>query len=353
MNVPVAAWIAALAAIAILVAVDLGVQYKGGERGMRAAVVTSTAWIAAAVAFGAVVWAWAGPGWAGQYFAGYLTEKALSIDNLFVFAIVLDGLRVPAAARQRVLRWGVIGALGARAVLIIAGVSLLEHFWWASYLLGAAVVVTGARLLVPRRQASPPGGRLLRVARKLLPVADGDHHDQFFVRTPSRSHRRQATTLLVALVVIEATDIAFAVDSVPAVLALTTEPFIVLSSKAFAVLGLRSLYFVLDGILDRLRYLHLGLAAILILVGARMLLADVWEAPLWAALGSIAAVLAITTVASLARPDPPAESATNAERLIPAHPAEQHIPSRDPRRGAGLHVSSIPAPLPVPDHEVD
>lgn len=306
MNVAVAAWIAMLASIAVLVAVDLAAQYKGGARSMRAAFVTSGAWIAAAVAFGAVVWAWAGPKWAGQYFAGYLTEKALSVDNLFVFAIVLDSLRVPAAARQRVLRWGVIGALGARAVMIVAGISLLDHFWWASYLLGALVVVTGARLLVPRRQASPPGGRLLRVARRLLPVAEGDHHNRFFVRSPSRPHHREATTLLVALVVVEATDIAFAVDSVPAVLALTTQPFIVLSSNAFAVLGLRSLYFVLDGILDRLRYLHLGLAAILILVGSRMLIADVWEAPLWAALGSIAAVLAVTTVASLARPGTPA-----------------------------------------------
>ncbi len=311
MNVPVAAWIATLVAIAVLIGIDLGTQYKGGERGMRAAVFTSAAWIAAAVGFGGVVWVWAGGGWASQYFAGYLTEKALSVDNLFVFAIVLDSLGVPTAARQRVLRWGVMGALGFRAVLIVGGVSLVDHFWWATYPLGAVVAVTGARLLLPRRHVRTPGGRLLSVVRRLLPVADGDHHDRFLVRSARGTRRRQATTLLLALLVIEATDIVFAVDSVPAVLALTTEPFIVLSSNAFAVLGLRSLYFVLEGVLDRLRFLHVGLAAILILVGARMLLVDVWEAPLWAALGSIAAVLAATTVASLAWPaQQKAQSAT-------------------------------------------
>ncbi len=307
MHVPLALWVGVSAVIVVLIFLDLLDERRNGSRELRRAATASAVWILAALMFGGAVWLWAGASWAGQYFAGYLTEKALSVDNLFVFAVILDALAVPKTARQRVLRWGVIGALVARGALILGGVSLLDHFWWASYFLGALVVITGARLL-RRGHATAAGGesRPLRVLKKHLAMEAQPVSSRFFVRRRgSGRFLLHATPLLVALVVIEATDIAFALDSVPAVLSLTKEPFLVFTSNAFAVLGLRALYFVLEGVLDRLPYLNVGLAVILVLVGTKMLVAQLWAAPLWMALGAIGLTLAVTVAASLVRPADP------------------------------------------------
>ncbi|MGH9068435.1 MAG: TerC/Alx family metal homeostasis membrane protein [Acidimicrobiales bacterium] len=304
MNVPLLAWIGAAGLVAGLLAADLTIHRSERPPSIRRAALESAAWVALAAAFGIGVWAGAGSRWAGQYFAAYLTEKALALDNLFVFSVIFAGLDIPSALRPRVLHWGVVGALGARAVLILAGVSLLEHFWWASYLLGVVVLATGARLGLSHRHGSAPtvGDRLTKMVGRVLPLT-GLRGGAFVVRQAGHQGHPglYATPLLVALVAVEITDLAFALDSVPAVLALTTEPFLVLSSNAFAVLGLRSLYFVLDGALARLRYLKVGLAGVLVLVGVRMLLADWWEAPLWLALGAIGTVLGVALVASLWR----------------------------------------------------
>lgn len=325
MRVPLELWVGVIAVIFSLVALDLLDERRHGSRGLARASAASVVWILAAVAFGGAVWIWAGSSWAAQYFAGYLTEKALSVDNLFVFAVILDTLAVPAAARQRVLRWGVIGALAARGVLIIAGVGLLEQFGWASYLLGAVVIVAGARLVLRRDHERE--GRLLRAVKRHLAVdAEADAEEasrRFFVihrDMEGRVHQR-ATPLLLALVVIEATDVAFAVDSVPAVLSLTREPFLVFTSNAFAVLGLRSLYFVVAGTLRRLRYLDVGLAVILVLVGTKMLVAELWVIPLWAALAAIGSTLAVTAITSLLHPTSPAPRSAEDEPPADTRPS--------------------------------
>ena len=354
MRVALELWVGVVALIFALVAVDLLDERRHGSRSLGRATTASVVWVLAAVAFGGAVWIWAGSSWAAQYFTGYLTEKALSVDNLFVFAVILDTLAVPAAARQRVLRWGVIGALVARAVLIVAGVSLLEQFGWASYLLGAVVVVAGVRLVLRRDHERE--GRLLRGAKRHLAVDtqtdNGAASRRFFVRhldMDGRVHLR-ATPLLLALVVIEVTDVAFAVDSVPAVLSLTREPFLVFTSNAFAVLGLRSLYFVVAGVLGRLRYLDVGLAVILVLVGTKMLVTELWTVPLWAALAAIGSTLAVTTVVSLLHPasraSPPSKSVVQA--AVPGtagcSPIAARRISEEPGRSAPGSVAAADRP---------
>jgi tellurite resistance protein TerC len=296
-------WGGFLAFVAAMLVLDLGVfQRKAHEVGMREALVWSAVWVVLALGFNAAVYAWFGPERALEFLTGYVIEKALSIDNLFVFLVIFGYFRVPARYQHRVLFWGILGALAMRAVFILAGGALLHSFHWVIYVFGAVLLVTGVKLLRQREDhVHPERNPAVRLAARLLPLTPRDHGQRFFVR---ESGRLVGTPLLLALVAVEASDLVFAVDSVPAVFAVTRDPFIVFTSNIFAILGLRSLYFVLAGGLARLRYLNVGLASVLIFVGAKMLLADLLAVPIGASLAVVAALLGLSLAFSLYWPAP-------------------------------------------------
>ncbi|WP_266096554.1 TerC/Alx family metal homeostasis membrane protein [Rubrobacter marinus] len=251
------------------------------------------------MAFGGFVWFVGGPDAAGRYLTAYLVEKSLSIDNVFVFAVIFSGLAVPERYRYHVLFWGVIGALVFRFLFILAGSALISAFSWVVYVFGAFLVFTGIRLLRSGNdeEADPQDNRALKLLRRVLPFTEDYRGDHFFV---NENGKRYATPLLAALVVIEASDVIFAIDSVPAVLSLTQTTFVAYSAMAFAVLGLRALYFALEGLVDRFVYLHYGLAAILIFLGAEFVLQGFGiHVPIYASLAIIAAVITTSIVLSL------------------------------------------------------
>jgi len=285
-----------------MVALDVFVLHRRPhEVSLREAAVSSAVWIVLGLGFGGLVWAWAGGATAQDYLAGYLIEKSLSVDNVFLFAAIFSGLAIPARYQHRVLMYGIIGALLMRAAFIAAGISLLEAIHPVIYVFGAILLVAAVNMLRGGSDAGPQQPRALRLVRRWLPVSGHLHGQRFLVRDGGRL---LATPLLLALVVIEVTDVIFAVDSIPAVLAVTTDPFVVYTSNVFALLGLRALYFLLAGAAARLRYLRLGLAVILAAVAVKLLLADVWEFPAWSAPAFITAVLAAVTVASAGRRPP-------------------------------------------------
>jgi tellurite resistance protein TerC len=253
---PPLAWAALVAAVAVLLVIDLRFAHRDPERvPFREAAAWSVGWMAAGLAFGLVVMAALGGEAAGSYWAGFLTEKALSLDNVFVIAVLLGSFAVPVAQRGRVLSFGIAGALALRTVFIVAGVALLELFHPVLYVFGALLLVTGVRLAIKDEEpASAADSRPLRALRRALPGA---------------------SPFVAALMAVAVADVVFAIDSVPAVLAITTDTFIVFAANAFALLGLRALYFLLDGMADRFAYLHYGLAALLVFIGAKMLLSDV------------------------------------------------------------------------------
>jgi tellurite resistance protein TerC len=296
MTLPVWGWAATFAAFAVLMVADLTLTRN--TVGLRAAAVSSALWIAAAVAFGCALWLWQGPATAGQYYAGYLLEKALSVDNVFVFVMLFASLQVPAALQRRVLQFGVIGALVLRGVFIAAGGALIEHISWIFYAFGALVLLAGVRMF--RAGAGQGQGRNLAVRglRRVLPVTDDYVGHRFFVRG---NGKLVATPLFVALVAIEATDLVFALDSIPAVFGVTSDMFVVFTSNAFAVLGLRALYFLLAGSVDRFVYLKQGIAILLVFIGVKMLLSPVIHLPIWVSLAVIMVVAGGAVGASLWR----------------------------------------------------
>jgi tellurite resistance protein TerC len=271
MTFPFWAWLTFAGLVAVLLFLDLFVFHRGArEVPFGEAMWLSGFWIAISLAFGGFVWFIAGPQIAGEYLAAYLIEKSLSLDNVFVFAVIFSAFAVPRKYRYHVLFWGVIGALVARAVFILAGTSLLSAFDWLVLVFGAFLLFTALRMFRGRDEdADPQSSRVLKLMRRILPTTKHYRGDHFFVRENGKLY---ATPLLAALVVVETSDIMFAIDSVPAVLAVTSSAFIAYSSNAFAVLGLRALYFALEGLIDRFVYLHYGLAAILTFVGAKLLL---------------------------------------------------------------------------------
>jgi tellurite resistance protein TerC len=297
MTVPLWAWAATLAAFAALIAADLMLTRDAGAS-LRTAAVASAAWIAVALAFGAVMWLWRGPDLAGEYFAGYLLEKTLSIDNVFVFVLLFASLEVPQTLQRRVLYLGVAGALVLRGGFIAAGGALLEHTAWIFYVFGALVLAAGVRMLRPGHGPGSPGRLISRGLRRVLPVSEDFAGDRFIVRSGGRL---MATPLLVALVAIEATDLMFALDSIPAVFGVTRDLFVVFTSNVFALLGLRALYFLLAGAVDRFAYLKQGIAALLVFIGAKMLLDPLVHVPVTVSLGVIAVVVATAVVASWLR----------------------------------------------------
>ena len=284
MDVPIWAWAAVIGAILAMLLLDLLVLHrKPHEVTTREAAVSSAVWVSIGLAFGVLVWiVWGGTA-GGEYYAGYLIEKSLSVDNVFVFAMLLGYFAIPPEKQHRVLFWGVLGALVFRAIFIAAGAALLESFHWTIYVFGIFLVLTGVRMARHQdKEMDPEHNPIVRLVRRFAPGM---------------------TTFGVALVAIETTDVLFAVDSIPAIFAVTDEPFLVFTSNAFAILGLRALYFLLAGMMSRFTYLKIGLAAVLVFVGAKMLLTDVVHLPVWASLLAIAAVLATSIIASLRVPE--------------------------------------------------
>ncbi len=293
------AWAALTVGIVAMLAIDLMMHRDNHEIGFREAAIWSAVWIVIGLGFGALLWVWQGPEVAATYYAGYLIEKALSIDNVFIFAMIFAAFSVPAAYQHKVLFWGVVGALGFRVVFIFAGASLLEALSWTAFLLGALLISTAYKMAFHHStDIDPERNLLVRLVRRLLPTTPNFHGARFFVRIDGR---RTATLLFVVLVAVEGTDLIFAIDSVAAVLAITTNTYLVWAANAFAVLGLRALYFCLAGLLRRFVHLHYGLAVLLAFAGLKLILAEtpVGKLPIPITLGVIVATLAISIVASL------------------------------------------------------
>jgi TerC family integral membrane protein len=285
--VPVWAWAATFGVLAVLIAADLVLMSRIGDS-LRAAAVESALWLGAALAFGGVVWLWRGPAIGSEYLAGYLLERALSVDNIFVFVLLFVSLGVPAQLQRRILFLGVVGALVLRGAFIAAGGALIERVSWIFYVFGAIVLVAGARMFRSGEGSGSSGDNLaVRGLRRVLPVSERYDGSRLLTRV---SGRRAATPLLVALVAIAVTDVVFALDSIPAVFGVTRDLFVVFTSNAFAVLGLRALYFLLAGSADRFVYLKPGIALLLVFIGVKMLLYDVVHMPVWVSLVVIAAV---------------------------------------------------------------
>ncbi|HEU5325915.1 MAG TPA: TerC family protein [Candidatus Limnocylindria bacterium] len=287
-------------AIAIfgLLALDLFVFHREAKPvSMREASVWVTVWVSLGLAFGAFIFLTRGATSGGEYLAGYLIEYSLSMDNVFVFAVLFAYFAVPAQYQHRLLFWGVLGAIVFRAVFILAGTALLEAFHVVVYVFGALLLFTAWRMVTAGTEnVDPNANPFLRLMRRVIPVTEGYQGQRFFVR---RDGRLWATPLFAALVVIESSDIMFAIDSVPAILSITTDTFIVFTSNAFAIMGLRSLYFLLAGLIDRFEYLKYGLAALLAFAGVKMLLSDVIHLDVWVSLGIIVAILGSSIVISL------------------------------------------------------
>ena len=292
LDVPGWAWLSLLGFIAVLLVVDLFVvNRKAHAVHIREAVVASVVWITIGLAFALVVWSAFGGSAAGEYVSGYLIEKSLSVDNVFVWALILSYFRIPAQFQHRVLFWGIFGALALRAVFIFAGVALIERFNWVLYLFGAFLLFTAVKLVLEgEEEMDPASTRLMRTINRVVPTTPEFDGQRLFTRVGGR---RLATPLFSVLILIELTDVLFAVDSVPAVLAVSREQFIVFSSNAFAIMGLRALYFLLADAHARFAYLKEGLAIILAFVGVKMIIAEWYHIPTVASLLVIAIVLVV------------------------------------------------------------
>jgi len=306
-NVSIWVWVLFAVLLIAAIAFDLGLLRRSArqhrELTVRAATLRSAAWIGLALLFGLVVMALYGPGAGVTYLTAYLLEESLSIDNIFVFVLIFSELRIPAPQQRGVLLWGVLGALVARGLLIGAGLFVLNRFHWVIYPFAALIIFAAVRLLWGQRVQREVVVEACSVCStwvaRLIPITPVFHGNRFLVR---QGGRVLATPLFVALVIVETTDIVFALDSVPAVLAITRDPFLVYTSNIFAMLGLRSLYFVLAGAVERFRYLRVGLAVILIFFGARLLLSEVIEFPNHLSLAMIAVALGLSIAASIKWP---------------------------------------------------
>ena len=301
--VPLSFWVGFHAALLVFLGLDLGVFHRKPQAiGIRAAAVWSVVWILLALAFNAGVYFYMGPSRGLEFLTGYLIERALSIDNIFVFVVVFSFFDVPAAFQHRVLFWGIVGALVLRGALIAAGAALLDRYHWVTLLFGAFILITGVRFFFHRPEKMDVGRNpALRLVRRLLPVTEGYEAGAFVLR---RTGRWIATPLLFVLVVVESVDLAFALDSIPAIFAVTHSAFIVYTSNVFAILGLRASYFLLAALVPRLRYLSVGLAVVLVFIGVKML-AEPWVAiSTGASLCAVVLVVAIAVGASLLAPAP-------------------------------------------------
>jgi tellurite resistance protein TerC len=284
-----------------VLALDLGVfSRKPHEVHHKEALAWSAVWVALALIFNGWIYARFGSERALEFLTGYLIEKALSVDNIFVFVVLFAAFAVPKIYQHRVLFWGVIGAIVLRAIFIVLGAALLERFHWIMYVFGAILIVTGIRLMVKADdEPHPERNPIFKSLRRVIPAVPEYHGKKFFVK---HAGRWVATPLLMVLLAIEATDVVFAVDSIPAIFAITTDPFIVYTSNIFAILGLRAMYFLLANVIDRFHLLKYGLALVLLFVGGKMVIADWYKLPIGVSLAAIALILGGSVLASMVWP---------------------------------------------------
>jgi tellurite resistance protein TerC len=296
---PTWAWVGFTGLVVVLLVFDLFVFGRGAQEiSFRRATILSAFWIAVALLFGVGVWVLAGPQRGGEYFAGYIIEKSLSVDNVFVFALIFSYFAVPARYQYRVLFWGVVGALVLRGVFVLLGAGLLERYDWMIYVFGAFLIYTGIRMAFHRdAEVHPERNPVLRLVRRLVPMTSDFEGEGFFVR---RAGKLLATPLFAVIIVVMTTDVVFAVDSIPAIFAITSSAFIVWTANAFAVLGLRPLYFMLAGMIGRFVYLQTGLSVVLVFVGVKFMISEaVGKVPIWVSLPFIVTVVAVSILASL------------------------------------------------------
>jgi tellurite resistance protein TerC len=320
-------WVGFHGFILAMLALDLGVFHREAHTvSLKEALAWTMVWITLAMIFNAGVYFFSGPEPALQFFTGYLLEESLSVDNIFVFVLLFTYFRVPAAYQHRVLFWGILGALVMRGMMIALGVVLLETFHWIIYLFGAFLLFTGIRMAFRKEtEVHPEHNPLLRLARRIVPVTHDYERDRFLVR---RAGQVLVTPLLLVLLVVETTDLMFALDSIPAVFAVTKNPFIVYTSNIFAILGLRSLYFVFANAMGKFHYLQLGLAVVLSFVGAKMVLADIYHIPTALSLAVIAVVLAAAVVASIVRTQRLAARNVEPEAQVHIEVGEEIMPNK-------------------------
>lgn len=291
-------WTGFIAFVLLMLAVDLGIfNRKAHAVGFREALTWSAVWVALALGFSAFVWVNFGAQRGIEFLTGYLIEKSLSIDNIFVFVVIFSAFGIPAMYQHRVLYWGIVSALVLRAIMVIGGAAMLARFHWLIYVFGGFLIVTGIKLYLQRGKAEhPEDGWVMRFARRVIPSTprlDGNH---FITKVDGRW---VATPLLMALILVEVTDVIFAVDSIPAIFAVTLDPFIVFTSNIFAILGLRSLFFLLAGLVDKFRHLKLGLAVVLVFVGIKMSIIELYKIPPLISLVVILTILATSVLASI------------------------------------------------------
>ena len=312
-------WVAFAVIVVVLLVLDLKVFHrKSRVITLKESLLWTAFWVALALLFNLGIYLWRGHGPALEFLTCYLIEESLSIDNLFVFLLVFSYFAVAPAYQHKVLFWGIIGAIIMRLAFIEVGVTLLERFHWVFYIFGAFLVVTAIRMAFQRdEKINPEKNVVLRLFRRFVPVTSSYEEDRFFVK---RAGRFVATPLFIVVLVVETTDLVFALDSIPAALAITLDPFIVYTANIFAILGLRSLYFALAGIMRLFHYLRYGLVVVLIFVGVKMLIADFYKIPTEIALGAVVGVLLISVIASIIWP--------RNEKIIP-------VPSQLPDEGEG------------------
>ena len=296
-------WVAFNIFVLVMLVLDLGVFHrKTHVIQFKEAMLWVAFWVALAVLFNTGIYFWRGPDKALEFLAGYLIEYSLSADNIFVFLLIFSYFRVPVHYQHKVLFWGILGALIMRAIFIVAGITLLQQFQWVIYVFGVFLILTGLKMLLQKDQEiRPERNPVLRLFRRFMPVTEQYEGGNFFIKSAGHF---LATPLFVVLLVVETTDIVFAVDSIPAILAITVDPFIVYTSNVFAILGLRALFFALAGMMRMFHHLHYGLSLILVFVGLKMLLANFYQIPTGIALSVVAGILCISVIASIFHPRP-------------------------------------------------
>lgn len=297
-------WVGFNLLVLVMLAVDLGVFHRKAHAvSIKEALIWSLVWIVLSLLFNVGVYFWHGKIVALEFLTGYLIEKSLSVDNLFVFLLIFTYFKVPPKYQHKVLFWGIMGALVMRGILILIGTTLINEFHWIIYIFGLFLVFTGVKMAFQKETAEvhPERNLVVRLFKKIMPVTAGYHEDRFFLKINGKHY---ATLLFIVLIVVETTDLLFAVDSIPAIFAITTDPFIVYTSNVFAILGLRALYFALAGIMDLFHYLKLGLSVVLTFVGIKMLMVDLYKIPIGISLGVVGGILLLSIFASILWPKP-------------------------------------------------
>lgn len=293
-------WVGFNLFVAVMLILDLGIFHRNSHTvSFREAIRGSAMWIGLALIFAVIVYFWHGRAATLEFVTGYVIELSLSVDNLFVFLLIFRFFKVPGEQQHKVLFWGILGALVMRGLFILVGVNLMRRFEWIAYFFGALLIYSGIKLFTQgEMEIHPENNPVLKIFRRIMPVTDDYEGGKFFVKRA----RRYATPLLIVLLVVETTDLIFAIDSIPAILAITLDAFIVYTSNVFAILGLRSMYFALAGMMQLFHYLHYGLSIVLILVGAKMIAGHFYSIPTAITLGIVAGVLGISVLASVLHP---------------------------------------------------